>query len=103
MNAERKYQVILAPHVSEKATGLAELKNKQIVFKVLPTATKHEIKEAVESLFKVKVDNVRVLNMKPQKKMFGRVAGTRKAWKKAYVSLQAGFDVNFSTVTAQGK
>ena len=99
MNAERKYQVIVGPHVSEKSASLAELKNKQIVFKVLPTATKHEIKEAVEILFKVKVDCVRVLNMKPEKKMFGRTAGTRKAWKKAYVSLQAGFDVNFSTAT----
>lgn len=97
MNPERKYQVIVGPHVSEKTAGLAELARKQIVFKVLPTATKNEIKEAVEFLFKVKVDNVRVLNVKPQKKMFGRVAGTRKAWKKAYVSLQAGFDVNFST------
>lgn len=96
MNPERKYQVIVGPHVSEKSAGLAELKNKQIVFKVLPTATKNEIKEAVELLFKVKVDGVCVLNVKPQKKMFGRTAGTRKAWKKAYVSLQAGFDVNFS-------
>lgn len=96
MNAERKYQVILAPHVSEKASGIAEYKKKQIVFKVLPCATKGEVKEAVEILFKVKVDSVRVLNVKPQKKMFGRIAGTRKAWKKAYVSLQEGFDINFS-------
>ena len=96
MNPERKYQVIVGPHVSEKSSYLADLKNKQIVFKVLPTATKLEIKEAVEVLFKVKVGSVRVLNVKPQKKMFGRTAGTRKAWKKAYVSLQAGFDVNFS-------
>ena len=96
MNAERKYQVILAPHSSEKATALSELSRKQIVFKVLPTATKAEIKEAVELLFKVKVDNVRVLNMKPQKKVFARVLGIRKAWKKAYVSLQVGFDINFS-------
>lgn len=99
MNPERKYQIIVGPHVSEKSAGLAELKNKQIVFKVLPTATKHEIKEAVEVLFKVKVDGVRVLNVKPQKKMFGRTAGTRKAWKKAYVSLQTGFDINFSSAT----
>ncbi len=99
MNPERKYQVIVGPHVSEKSASLAELKNKQIVFKVLPTATKHEIKEAIEILFKVKVDSVRVLNVKPQKKMFGRTTGTRKAWKKAYVSLQAGFDVNFSSAT----
>jgi large subunit ribosomal protein L23 len=97
VNPERKYQVIVGPHVSEKASGLAELSKKQIVFKVLPTATKNEIKEAVEFLFKVKVDSVHVLNVKPQKKMFGRVAGTRKAWKKAYVSLQSGFDINFST------
>lgn len=97
MNPERKYQVIVGPHVSEKSAGLAELSKKQIVFKVLPSATKNEIKEAVEFLFKVKVDSVRVLNIKPQKKMFGRIAGTRKAWKKAYVSLQAGFDINFST------
>ncbi len=99
MNAERKYQVIVGPHVSEKSAGLGELERKQIVFKVLPSATKNEIKEAVEILFKVKVDCVRVLNVKPQKKMFGRTAGTRKAWKKAYVSLQAGFDVNFSSAT----
>ena len=96
MNAERKYQVILAPLSSEKATRLSELNHKQIVFKVLPSATKLEIKEAVELLFKVKVAGVRVLNMKPQTKLFSRVLGTRKAWKKAYVSLQAGFDINFS-------
>lgn len=68
MNAERKYQIIVGPHVSEKSAGLAELPNKQIVLKVLPSATKNEIKEAVEFLFKVKVQAVRVLNIKPQKK-----------------------------------
>lgn len=99
MNPERKYQVIVGPHVSEKTSGLAELKNKQITFKVLPSATKQEIKDAVEHLFKVKVASVRVLNVKPEKKMFGRIAGARKAWKKAYVSLQSGFDVNFSSAT----
>ena len=96
MNAERKYQIIVGPHVSEKSAGLAELSNKQIVLKVLPSATKNEIKEAVEFLFKVKVQAVRVLNVKPQKKVFARTLGTRKAWKKAYVSLSQGDDINFS-------
>lgn len=97
MNPERKYQVIVGPHVSEKSARLAELSRKQIVFKVLPSATKNEIKEAVEFLFKVKVDKVSVMNMKPKNKTFGRIMGKRKAWKKAYVSLQPGFDINFST------
>lgn len=96
MNAERKYQIIVGPHVSEKSAGLAELPNKQIVLKVLPSATKNEIKESVEFLFKVKVQAVRVLNVKPQKKVFARTLGMRKAWKKAYVSLSQGDDINFS-------
>ena len=94
MNQERLLKVIVAPHISEKATNVAE-KNKQFVFKVLPDATKAEIKNAVEKLFSVKVDAVRVCNVKGKTKMFKQVAGRCKDWKKAYVSLQEGQDISF--------
>jgi large subunit ribosomal protein L23 len=97
MNKERTLVIIREPIISEKATLLAE-KHKQFAFQVLKTATKHEIKEAVEQLFNVKVKRVAVLNVKGKAKRFKQRAGVRSDWKKAYVSLQPGFDIDF-TVT----
>ena len=90
---ERLMQVLLGPHVSEKATGLAEAG--QIVFKVRGDATKTEIRKAVEFLFEVKVQRVAVVRIPAKQKKFGQRAGTRQAWKKAYVRLAPGQDINF--------
>lgn len=95
MNQERIFQVLLAPHVSEKATIVAD-KNRQFVFKVRPDATKLEIKKAVEQLFEVKVDSVNTTNVQGKVKRFGRFVGRRSDWKKAYVTLKDGFDIQFA-------
>ena len=94
MNEERLLKILLAPHVSEKATRVAERHN-QIVFKVARDAAKPEIKDAVELLFKVKVKGVTVLNIKGKRKRFGAMQGRRSDWKKAYVSLEAGHEIDF--------
>ncbi|MCK0538567.1 50S ribosomal protein L23 [Alcanivorax quisquiliarum] len=94
MNQERIFKVLLAPHVSEKASIVAEKAN-QVVFKVARDASKLEIKKAVEKLFDVKVESVQTVNVKGKQKVFGRVQGKRSDWKKAYVSLQAGQDIDF--------
>ena len=96
MNQERIFKVLLGPHVSEKATSLAETKS-QIVFKVDTTATKLEIKKAVEQLFNVKVESVSTLNVKGKTKRTVRGLGKRTDWKKAYVSLQPGQDIDFAS------
>ncbi len=95
MSTERLTQVLLAPHVSEKTAGLADSQN-QHVFKVLPNASKQEIKSAVELLFNVKVAAVRTSNVKGKVKRFGRTMGKRGDWKKAYVRLEAGHDIDMS-------
>lgn len=95
MNQERVMQVLLAPHISEKSAVLAD-SDRQHVFKVLPTATKAEIKQAVESLFEVKVDQVRVVNVKGKTKRFGQRNGKRSDWRKAYVKLAEGQDIDFA-------
>lgn len=91
----RLLQVILAPVVSEKATFAGE-KNEQVVLRVVKDATKAEIKAAVELLFKVQVEGVQVLNVKGKTKRFGRFTGTRKGWKKAYVSLVPGQEIDLA-------
>ena len=96
MNQERIFKVLLGPHVSEKATVLADGKN-QFVFKVETTATKLEIKKAVEQLFSVKVKAVSTLNVKGKTKRTVRGLGKRNDWKKAYVSLQPGQDIDFAS------
>lgn len=87
-------QVLLTPHVSEKST-LAADKASQHVFKVLPDASKTEVKKAVELMFDVKVDAVRVVNVKGKSKRFQQQLGKRKDYKKAYVRLAAGQDISF--------
>ena len=94
MNQQRLMQVLLAPQISEKATFIAD-KNEQVVFRVATDATKPEVKAAVELLFKVEVEAVRIANVKGKTKRFGRSMGKRKGWKKAYVSLKAGQEINF--------
>lgn len=94
MNSERLTKVILGPVVAEKASRVAESHN-QVVLKVLPNATKTEIKQAVESLFEVEVASVLTANVKGKVKRTGRVMGKRADWKKAYVTLADGADLNF--------
>ena len=94
MNEERLLKILLAPHVSEKATRMAERHN-QVVFKVARDAAKPEIKGAVEMLFKVKVKGVTVVNVKGKRKRFGAIQGRRSDWKKAYVSLETGHEIDF--------
>ena len=91
----RLASVLLAPIVSEKATQVAE-KHNQVLFKVLRDATKPEIKAAVELMFKVEVEAVNVVQVKGKTKRFGGRAGRRDHVKKAYVSLKAGQELNFS-------
>lgn len=93
-----KYQlagVLQAPVISEKSTIAAE-KNKRFVFKVQKIATKKQVKNAVEMMFNVEVDSVQVLNVKGKQKRFGRALGQRSDWKKAYVKLKPGHDIDFS-------
>ncbi|HEU4646756.1 MAG TPA: 50S ribosomal protein L23 [Burkholderiales bacterium] len=93
--AERLMNVVLAPVVSEKSTRVAD-KNRQYVFRVADNATKPEVKAAIELLFKTKVQDVTVSNVKGKAKRFGRFMGRRRNWKKAYVRLAAGQEINFS-------
>jgi large subunit ribosomal protein L23 len=92
---ERLMKVLLAPQISEKATYVAD-KFEQVVFRVLPDATKPEIKAAVEFMFKVVVDSVQVANVKGKEKRSGRFVGRRNNWKKAYVCLASGQEINFA-------
>lgn len=95
MNEIRLYKVLLGPHTTEKSVIAAE-KRRQITFKVAVDATKQEIKQAVEKLFNVVVEAVRVTNVKGKRKRFKQISGKRSDWKKASVSLQQGHDVNIA-------
>lgn len=88
-------QVLQSPVVSEKSSIAADSSNR-FVFKVQKSATKPQIKKAVELMFDVKVESVQVLNVKGKSKRFGRFMGKRSDWKKAYVKLKSGFDIDFS-------
>ena len=94
-NAEQLMNVVLAPVVSEKSTFVAD-KNRQYVFRVADRATKPQIKAAIELMFKTKVDGVTVLNVRGKERRFGRMVGRRRNWKKAYVRLAAGQEINFA-------
>ena len=91
---ERLMQVLLGPHVSEKSTAAADNAN-QVVFKVRLDATKKQIRQAVETLFNVSVERVSVVRVAGKAKRFGTMAGRRNAWKKAYVRLAPGSDLDF--------
>ena len=94
MKQERLLKILLSPHVSEKSTTIADANN-QVVFKVAKDATKPEIKSAVELLFEVKVKAVTVLNVQGKSKRLGAMRGRRSDWKKAYVALEDGHEINF--------
>lgn len=96
MNEERILTLLQAPHISEKATKV-KAENSQYVFRVAKEATKPEIKVAVEKLFSVNVDSVRISNVKGKTKRTGRTIGRRQGWKKAYVALAAGQQIDIST------
>lgn len=96
MNQERIFQVLVGPHISEKAAIVADASN-QYVFKVAVDATKAEIKKSVEQLFKVKVSNVNTLKVKGKTKRNRYGMSTKPTWKKAYVRLEQGQDIDFAT------
>lgn len=94
MKEEDLYHVILGPHVSEKSTMTAD-KNRQFVFEVRRDASKPAIRQAVEKMFNVEVASVTVVNVLGKRKQSGRIAGRRQDWKKAYVRLKPGHDIDF--------
>ena len=94
-NSERLATVLLAPVISEKGTFVAD-KHEQVIFRVVQDATKPEIKAAVELMFKTKVDSVTVLNVKGKERRFGKTIGRKRSWKKAYVRLAEGQEINFA-------
>jgi large subunit ribosomal protein L23 len=100
-NAERLMTILLAPVVSEKGTYIAD-KHQQVIFRVMQNATKPEVKAAVELMFgkkdkPVEVTSVQIVNVKGKQKRFGTRAGRRRDWKKAYVCLAPGQEINFAT------
>jgi large subunit ribosomal protein L23 len=99
-NSERLMTVLLAPVVSEKGTYIAD-KHRQVIFRVMPNATKPEVKAAVELMFgkkdkPIEVMSVQIVNVKGKKKRFGQFTGRRRNWKKAYVCLKPGQEINFA-------
>ncbi len=97
MNQEKLMNILIAPRVTEKSTVLGD-KHRQYVFRVMKSATKPEIKQAVELMFKVEVESVQVSNVKGKQKVFKQSPGKRSDWKKAYVRLKHGFDIDFMGV-----
>lgn len=96
MNEERLHTVLIRPHISEKATILSD-RNRQFAFRVAPDASKREIKAAVEKMFKVSVTGVTVMNVKGKTRRTRYGMGRKSNWRKAYVSLAEGHDIDFST------
>lgn len=99
MSADRLYQVLVSPVVSEKSSVVAENLN-YAVFRVLPTATKAEVKAAVEQAWDVEVEKVQLLNSKGKQKRFGKTLGRRKNTKKAYIRLAEGSEIDFTEFQA---
>lgn len=97
MNKEQIFRVLLAPHVTEKTSLVGDTGN-QVVFKVASGATKREVKAAVETLFEVQVKDVRVMNVKGKTKRNKNGLGKCSDWKKAYVNLAAGQDIDFMAI-----
>ncbi|MDG1034581.1 MAG: 50S ribosomal protein L23 [Luminiphilus sp.] len=97
MNQERVFQILMGPHVSEKAAVVADTNN-QYVFKVALDATKAEIKQSVEQLFKVAVADVKTLRVKGKSKRNRFGMTTKPTWKKAYVRLAQGQEIDFATI-----
>ncbi|HIG44407.1 MAG: 50S ribosomal protein L23 [bacterium] len=97
MNTERMYKILLGAHISEKATVIADEAN-QFAFKVARDATRPEIKEAVEKIYSVVVKNVTVLNVKGKVKRNARGVSRKPSWKKAYVRLEEGHEIDFASI-----
>lgn len=100
MNEERLLNTLLAPHISEKAAVMGTGEHRKYIFKVTKDATKPQIKKAVEQLFKVEVHSVCVCNVKSKLARFRKTIGKHKAWKKAYVSLQKGQEIDVAGVNS---
>jgi len=99
MSDDRLYQVLVAPVISEKSSIASETVG-HVVFKVTPTATKAEVKAALEKTFDVQVEKVQILNLKGKQKRFGKTLGKRKNTKKAYIRLAEGSDIDFTEFQA---
>jgi large subunit ribosomal protein L23 len=99
MSAANLYEVIRAPRVSEKTARLQEVSN-QYVFEIAKTATKADVKAAVETIFSVKVEAVNVVNVKGKSKAFRNRQGSRNDWRKAYVTLAEGQAIDVMTASA---
>ena len=99
MNDERIFHILKSPHISEKTAILGDAAN-QHVFRVATDAKKPEIKAAVEQLFKVKVADVRTVNVNGKTKRIGARKGRRNDWKKAYVSLEQGHEIDLASIGA---
>jgi len=98
MNDQRLYSVLLAPHVSEKTALAAEMADRH-TFRVATTATKLEVRKAVEKLFDVKVKSVQIVNVRGKNKRFGQSMGKRSDWKKAVVRLVEGQDLDYMSLS----
>jgi large subunit ribosomal protein L23 len=92
---ERLMSVLLGPHVSEKSARVGD-KHNQVVFRVRVDADKTEVRQAVEKLFEVKVADVQIVNVHGKYKRFGARLGRRSDWKKAYVRLAPGSEINLA-------
>ncbi|MBX2846749.1 MAG: 50S ribosomal protein L23 [Acidiferrobacterales bacterium] len=99
LTKDQLFQVLLSPVVTEKSTRAAE-QDSHVVFNVLPSATRNDVKAAVEQAFDVEVDSVKVLNVKGKTKRFGRALGKRSDRKKAYIRLKEGSDIDFAEFQA---
>jgi len=97
VNQERIFQVLLGPHVSEKAALVADHTN-QYVFRVLPDATKEEVRRSVEQLFKVVVEDVQTLRVKGKTKRNKYGLSRQSSWKKAYVRVEQGQEIDFASI-----
>ena len=99
LSKDALYQVLVAPVVTEKSTLAAE-NHGQVVFHVASTATRNDVKAAIEQAFEVEVESVRILNVKGKTKRFGRTLGKRSDRKKAYIRLKEGSDIDFAEFQA---
>ncbi|MFK7889474.1 MAG: 50S ribosomal protein L23 [Granulosicoccus sp.] len=97
MNDQRLYQVIVAPHISEKSAIAAEMERRH-TFRVAKDATKLEVRKAVEQIFDVNVRSVQIVNVRGKAKRFGQTEGKRSDWKKAVVRLAEGQDIDFTGI-----
>ncbi len=96
MKIDRATKIIMASRLSEKSTRVQV--DRQYVFQVCNRATKNEITQAINQLFNVDVESVRVINMKGKKRSFKNIAGRLNNWKKAYITIKEGQSINFSGI-----